>query len=572
MIGLLKEKLNLLPHEPGCYLFYNRLDEIIYVGKAKDIYKRVHQYFLANQTIKTKALVASINNIDYIITNSENEALILENNLIKKHNPFYNIKLTDGKTYPYIVVSNEINPRVYVERKVNYQKVLYYYGPFTNQRLCKDLVEIINNLYPFRKCYKIPDKKCLYYDLNLCLAPCINKGSLNYSDYIKEIKDLFDGRNILKIKEKLTSKLYYYKDSLNYEEALKIKYILEKFIYISNKQIINQTSDKNADYIGYAYNDDLVSIFILKMRDGIIKDHFKYISPYKIEAMDLISSILNDYYLHYPFNNLIYFKDDFISLAKDYIIPKIGDNLKLSLMAYDNAKKALAEKTSINKLKLIKSNELKSSFDEIFSFDIDIIDAIDIAQLFGTNILGGVIRIVDNTISINQARFYHLDNQNLGDVNLIYNLALKHYSKVEVLPSIIFVDGGMLQVKYLSNALAQLGLNIPVAGLAKDQFHNLDYLFYKERKYDLERNTPLYQYLRYIDESIHNYIIKKHQGLRIKTSFKSRLEQIKGVGSIRANKLLLKYSSYDEIKKASVEELKKLGIDNKTIKNIKEGL
>lgn len=572
MNNLILEKLKLLPHKPGCYLYFNSEGKVIYVGKAKDLFKRVHQYFLANRDLKTQALVSNINNLEYITTNSEVEALILENNLIKKHEPFYNIKLTDGKTYPYIVITNEEHPRVLLVRKLIYSNIKYYYGPFTNQSLARYLVDLFNNIYPFRKCYKIPKDKCLYYDLGLCLGPCIKKEKIDYSEYISEINDLFQGRNILQIKEKLTSKLYYYKDSLNYEEAKKIKLILEQFSLITAKQIINLDPEKNGDYLAYTYNEELISIFILKMREGVIKDHFRYVSKYLLDPIQEINQVLNDYYLHSPFNNQIYSLDNTLVLPKEYTIPKIGNNLKLLELAKNNAQKALLDHMSINKHKLLQSLELKENLIKIFKKELQVVDALDIAQLFGTNILGGVIRLKDSLVINNLSRFYHLDESILGDVNLIYELALKHYLKVSEYPDLIFTDGAKLQVEYLKKALAKLNLDIPVCGLAKDKNHNLEYIYYDDKVIALDKHSVIYSYLRFIDESIHNYIIKKHQNLRIKSSFKSKLEAIPGVGLKTANKLLTKYSSYDEIKNASIEELKTLSISENVIKKIKERL
>ncbi len=574
---LIKEKLKLLPDQPGSYQFYNKFGKIIYVGKAKNLKSRVKSYFTGAHNSKTTKLVSEIADFSTLITKTEREALILELNLIKENLPKYNIKLTDDSTYPFIVITNGIAPKIMVSREPNKGDGIYF-GPYPNVYSAKETVRLLNKIYPVRKCEKLPKKACLYYHMNQCLAPCIAKEPINWDSILNEVKAFLKG-DTKKVKDKLKEEMYLASEELKYEKALEYKNLIDHIDHTTEKQLMNLNDFKDRDFIAYASDEEDVSLQILKMRSGKIVDSSTDIFPKYLDVSEQVITYLYQYYDTYPMPDEVLFQDSFSTeslveaFGKKAIIPKIGDKKKLVDLAFKNALYDLENERLLHKNVSEKMSEAQEAFKDLLGLDnISRIDIFDNAHLFGANPISCMVVYKDGKPAKNHYRKYKLKNTKKADdygafKEVIYRRYQKALFEKQALPDMILVDGGKGQVSSALNIIESLGLTIPVVGLKKNDKHQLDALVYNNNNdVPLEKGTYLYTLLGKMSEEVHRFAITFHRQQRSKTLMKSKLDDIDGVGPARKRKLLEKFITIDNMIQGSSDDYKSIGI-NETLRD-----
>lgn len=564
---MIEEKLSKVPHSPGCYLMKNSDNIIIYVGKSKNLKNRLSSYFKQTHTGKTGMLVKDIYTFDYIVTSSELESLLLEINLIKKYNPKYNIMLTDDKSYPYIELTNDTVPRLLVVRNPKISKKNnYIFGPYPNVSAARKTVELLNRLYPIRKCKNYPKKECLYYHIGECLGYCTKKVEYEKVTKMKEEIISFLNGNDKIVTDKLKEKMDFYSKKLEFEKALEYKELLRDITVTLEKQKVELDDKINRDIIGYFSKDNYLAISILFIRGGKLLDKKSTVFP----MIDTLEEKLSTYIYKFYFEHEIRPKEVLVSNIDNdtfskafnikFITPEKGKNKKLLDLSNENAKVYYNERIS---LMLEKEENLLNSMKELSKL-LDIpkvsrIELFDNSNLFGTFNVSGMVVFIDGKPIKNEYRKYKITNDVNDDYSTMKEVIYRRYFRVlrDKLdkPDLIIVDGGIGQVRVCEEVIASLNMAIPVAGLKKDDKHNTNMLITSEREVILDKKSNLFLLLTKMQGEVHNYTINYHKILRSKGAVASVLDNISGIGEVRKNKLLKKYKTVDNMKKASVDEL-----------------
>ncbi len=573
----LKDKIALLPTEPGCYLMKNDREEVIYVGKAKNLKNRVKTYFTGAHNEKTTRLVSEIRDFSYILTNSERESLILENNLIKQYLPRYNIRLMDDKTYPYIEITEEEHPRIQVVRQKEMKGRLF--GPYPNVYAARETSRLLNRLYPLRKCETLPKKACLYYHIGQCLAPCIHK-DVTYKDTIRDITKFLKG-DTKDVLTRLNKEMASASEELMFEKAIEFRDMINHIEATTEKQIINMNDFKDRDVISYAFSKDDISLQILVMRTGKIIDHHQVVFAFVGEVMDTVLSYLQQFYENGTPDELLFserFTQDDVEpfFGKKAIIPHIGDKKKLTDLASKNADYDLEHHFMLYRHRDEKRQKALEDLSELMGKDIKLIEVFDNAQLFGTAPISALIVFKEQAFDKKNYRKYHLQTTTNDDYQAMKEVTYRRYQKQliegQALPDLILVDGGKGQLSAATEVLEQLGISIPIAGLKKNSKHTLEALVYQDQVIPLLKQSELYKFLLKLSEEVHRFAIDFHRKTRSKQSIQSPLDQIKGIGNQRKKALLSHFSSIEAIKQATPDELSSLGIPEDVIKRLKEEL
>ncbi len=574
----LKDKIALLPTEPGCYLMRNEEDQVIYVGKAKNLKNRVKSYFTGAHNEKTTRLVSEIRDFSYVLTNSEHESLILEINLIKQYLPRYNIRLVDDKTYPYIEITDEAYPKLEVVRQKDLIKGKVF-GPYPNVYGARETVRLLNRLYPLRKCESLPKKACLYYHIGQCLAPCIHK-DVDYKDTISEIQKFLKGdtKDVLKRLEEEMAKA---SEDLAYEKAIEFRDMILHIESTTEKQIINLNDFKDRDAISFAFSKDDISLQILMMRSGKIIDHHQIVFSYVGDVMDAVLSYLQQFYEDHMPDELI-FSERFNWLdiephfGKKALIPQKGDKKKLTDLASKNADYDLEHHYMLYRHKEETKQKALDDLSELIHHQVRHIEIFDNAQLFGTAPISALVVYKDGAFDKKSYRKYHLQTTTNDDYQAMKEVTYRRYQKLlveqGVFPDLILVDGGKGQLNAAQEVLNDLGLNIKIAGLKKNQKHTLEALVYQNQVMPLLKQSEIYKFLIKLSEEVHRFAIDFHRKTRDKQSIKSPLDDIPGIGDKRKKAILSHFKSIEDIKEASLETLKSLGIPESIATKIKEGL
>lgn len=561
-----KTKLSLVPENPGCYLMKDKDNNIIYVGKAKNLKRRVNSYFNKIQTGKTKALVDNIYSFEYIVTNSEVECLILEINLIKKYNPKYNILLKDDKTYPYIVLTNDKYPTLKIVRSKNRKKINgKVFGPYPNVSSARETVEAINRVYPLRKCAKLKKDYCLYYHINECLGYCKNNiDEEQISNMTKEITSILNG-NYKLITTKLEDKMNNASERLDYEKALLYKNIIDNIKSTINKQIIVSNVKYNFDVFGYYIKDDFLTIEVLFIREGVVIGRFHKIYDDFVDINDIYLRFIIDFYEKYQLPKSIIVNDiidnELLSnyLKCDVIIPKKGDIKKILDMANLNAEINSKEKIeTIKKDKTIRTTLMNELKNKLKISSVSQIELFDNSHLFSTYYVGGMVCYTNFLPNKKMYRKYKISLEVKDDLSAMKEVIYRRYFKCLLedipLPDLIIVDGGETQIKVAKEVLESLKLNIKIIGLKKDDKHRTKYII-DDNYNTIEVSKELFLYLTRMQDEVHRFAITYHRNIKSKGSLSSILLNVSGIGDKRRKELLKKYSSIDKIKNASIDDL-----------------
>lgn len=569
---MFKEELKLVPHKPGSYQMYNKDGIIIYVGKAKDLNKRLHSYFRGTVTGKTALMVSEIDHFKYIVTKTETESFILEINLIKKYNPRYNILLKDDKTYPYIEYISKPYPLLKVSRYVNVQKkdkkVLF--GPYPNATAARRIVNLLNRLYPLKKCSGMPKDVCLFYHIGECLGYCTKNIDLEKVQEMEtEILSFLRGNDKI-ITNKIKEKMEFYSENLNFEKALELKNELDYITYILDKQKVQTNDFVNRDVIASYYLNGYLSIQILFIRGGkLLGSHNNIITTIENEDEELTSYIYSFYQKHEVPKEILVESNVNIDIlnsliGQHFITPVKGNKKSLLELSKENAKIALENNIERYKNDEKRVFEAHDNLRKILKMSsLFRIDAFDNSNLFGSFSVGAMVVFKNGKPSKKDYRKYKISVDKNDDYHMMKEVIYRRYFRAltekEELPDLIILDGGLNQINACKEVLNMLGLNIKVCGLKKDNHHRTNALLDADTLniYDLTGYDDVFNYLTRIQDEVHRFVITYHKTIRSKGSFKSFLSNVDGLGSARINNLLKNYGSIDKIKNADISELTK---------------
>ena len=603
----IEAELKKLPNKPGVYIMHDKNDKIIYVGKAISLKNRVRQYFRkTNKTKRIENMVSLIDHFEYIVTDNEAEALILECNLIKKNMPKFNVLLKDDKTYPYIKVNVKAEyPDVYITRRILNDGAKYF-GPYANAGSAKEMVDFIKTKFKIRQCktFKYKDRPCLNYHIKKCMAPCMGYISKeDYREQINQIIDLLEGKTE-KIMKQLKQEMEEASKKLEYERAA---YIRDKILAIDNiskRQKVSNLSENDIDVIGIAKSSYQVCVemFFIRNSKMIGRKHYFLANMQDEEDSEILSSFIKQYYVGNPIlPHKIMIKENIED--KDIIekslteqagrkveikTPQKGEKLRLVEMAENNAKITLDNK---EKDKTSILTELKEALNlENMPRKIE---CFDISNISGTNVVAGMCVMQDGVIKKNLSRRFKIKTVVGQDdpacMREVVTRRLKH--SVENpdggfgrLPDVIFADGGITQIRAIKQAILDVDmwikqeknsdfkLNIPVFGMVKDDTHSTRALIDEDRN-EIQISDKLMNLITNFQDQVHDTAINYHRKLRDKEITKSELDEIKGIGEAKKKELLKHFGSIKKIKDADIEEIAKLkGINLELAKNIKDKL
>lgn len=568
----MEEKLKLIPDEPGSYQMYDKDGIIIYVGKAKNLKKRVKSYFKGTVTGKTLMLVSEIVDFAYITTNSELEAFILELNLIKKYDPKYNILLKDDKSYPYIEYINNPYPVVKVSRYLNIKKKdkNHIFGPYPNAYAARRIVNLLNRLYPLKKCGVMPKEVCLYYHINECLGYCEHNVVDSEIDIIqKEILGFLRGNDKL-LKDKILKKIDYYNEQLNFELSSELKEELDYIDIVMKKQHVELNDLVNRDVIGLYETKGSVCVQILFVRSGKLLGSFNNVLNIISDLEDSVSTYLLSFYKNHEVPSEILIgldvNNDILSelINTKFVIPLRGIKKDLVNMANSNAMINLENEIKLINIKEEKTLNANNRLGELLNLNIHRIDAFDNSNLFGSYSVSGMVVFINGKASKNEYRKYKVSVDKNDDYNTMKEVIYRRYYKVLVdkleVPSLIIVDGGVNQINAAKDVLNSLNLDIRVVGLKKDDKHSTKSLIdgddYSE--IDLNDESNVFFYLTNIQDEVHRYTINYHKQIRSKGSIASVIDGVPNIGVVRKRELIKKYGTIKKMSDASVDELEEI--------------
>jgi len=581
----IKEKLKNIPDNPGSYQFKNKDGIVIYVGKAKNLKKRVSSYFTGSHDTKTSRLVMNIADIEYIITNSELDALLLELNLIKKYNPRYNIMLTDDKTYPYIEITTEKHPKIIVTRNLKKKSKLVF-GPYPNVSAARSTVKVLNKIYPLRKCDTLPKRECLYYHMGQCLAPCIKDiKQETYTDIITQIKQFLRG-DINDTVTLLEGYMNTASERLEFERANEYKKLIEHIKTTTNRQKINLNDMKDRDIIGFFYNEYLLSIEIFFVRHGKISARHQKLFEYYDDPFQTVENYIAQFYEKEPIPKEIFVPEELSTevltnfLNTSIVKPQRGDKYKLLQLANLNAEQGLKEKTELVKRELERTvlsiEELGKLLDIPAPYRIE---AFDNSNLFGQDAVSSMAVFINGKPARKEYRKFKVKTMDdkASDFHTMKEILYRRYYRVLMegieLPGLLLVDGGKPQITAAKEVLKSLEMSIPIVGLVKDDTHNTNHLLTEDyQEIPIKKTSDLFHLLTRIQDEAHRFAITYHKQVRSKGLFNSALDHIPGIGDKTKQKLLQTYKSVQLIKLATFEELLELGLTNKQAQNLLENL
>ena len=562
---MLKSKLATLPMEPGCYLMKNRYGEVIYVGKAKKLKNRVNQYFVGTHDNKTTKMVSNVADFDYIVAPSEKEALILEYNLIKQYRPKYNIMFMDDASYPYIRLTLEQYPTLKVARDSKRQKNARYFGPYPNAGYAYELVDLLQQLYPLRRCRTMETKVCLYYHLGQCLGPCeFDIPKEKYNEIVDGITRFING-DTRETVEKLTRQRDEYSEKLEFEKAAKCQTLLEAIDHVTSKVNVEAKDRADEDVFDYYVDKGFISIVGLLYRKGKLLHRHLLLKPVYDDPDEVFVSYLMQYYQHNePAKTLIIDKRiDASALAEilpcNIHQPVRGAKRKLLALARENAEINLNQKFAIvNK----EENDLEQTMEELRNLtgcETHRIELYDNSHISGEYAVAGMVVYIDGAPSRKDYRMYRVHNRNNDFANMqevLYRRFFRAIREKTVLPDMIIVDGGASQIEAANAIVTALKLDVKIFGLVKNDKHQTASLMDSELNLlEVDRESPLFFQLTRMQDEVHRFAISFHKKVRSKEMTHSQLDDIPGIGPKRKKVLMRKFSTLKKIEEASVAEL-----------------
>ncbi|MEO2518290.1 excinuclease ABC subunit UvrC [Enterococcus avium] len=579
----IKNKLALLPDQPGCYLMKDKNGTIIYVGKAKILKNRVRSYFTGSHNTKTERLVSEIVDFEYIVTESNIEALLLEINLIKKNDPKYNIMLKDDKTYPFLKITNEKYPRLMITRKVLKDKA-HYFGPYPDVNAANETKKLLDRLFPLRKCKPSQKTPCLYYHLGQCLCPyAFHVDPQVYKDMVEEIKRFLNGGHT-EIQKQLEEKMKLAAADMEFEKAAEYRDQIRAIETVMTKQKMTNTDLVDRDIFGYATDKGWMCVQVFFVRQGKLIERDVSMFPFYNDAEEDFLTYIGQFYQeneHFiPKEVLIPDNIDKPSveamLATKILQPQRGEKKKLVKLAGKNAQVALNEKFDLIGRSEARTIGAVEKLGDAMNIPAPIrIEAFDNSNIMGTDPVSAMVVFIDGKPAKKEYRKYKIKTvKGPDDYASMREVIYRRYSRVlkEGLPfpDLIVIDGGKGQVDVAKEVLAnQLGIDIPIAGLAKDDKHKTSELLFgpELNVVPLERNSQEFFLLQRIQDEVHRFAITFHRQLRSKNSFASKLDNIDGLGPKRKKMLLKEFKSLKNIQAATVDELQEVGLPKQVAEN-----
>ena len=569
MTEKVKIAIPLIPHKSGVYLMHDKDDNIIYVGKAKDLYKRVSQYFLRPQVGKVQKMAMNVDHFEYIITKTEKEAFLLEENLIHKYYPRYNILLKDDKHYPYIALKKKGDPFLKISRDEK-NKDYYYFGPFPTSTYAYEVINLLNKIFPLRKCKSVPSTPCLYYHLGTCLAPCINKIDENvYKNLFNEIKSFLEGNNP-KIEKDVKEKMLAFSNNYEFEKANEYKQILLAIKHILDKQNVESTDKIARDFFAFSSRDGYISLALLTYRNGQLLGKNTFI----VEQFGDINEQVIDMILHYYQShslpkeivaNIDNLKENVNEIYNvDVISISKGKLLDILQIAAANAKQELdnhfmSARLSDDNLSLIE--DLGNLLNIKTPYHIELFDN---SHLQGDSSVGVMVAFINGEPLKKMYRKFNIESsEKRDDYSSMKEVIKRRYNRLkennEQFPDLILTDGGLGQVHAAISALEEINVTIPVYGLFKNDRHQTKGLIDKDGHiYPLDDKKNLFFLLVRMQDEVHRFAISFHHQKRNKNYKKGILDDIKGLGDKRKEVILKQYPTLDLLMNATEEEFSQL--------------
>ncbi len=576
MNDLLKEKLAILPDEPGCYLMKDRQGTIIYVGKAKVLKNRVRSYFNGSHNGKTARLVSEIVDFEYIVTSSNIEALILELNLIKLHDPKYNVRLTDDKTYPYIKITNEKYPRILTTRKIKKDKAKYF-GPYPNAYSANETRKLLDRIYPLRKCAQLPKQVCLYYHLGQCLAPCVKQiEPTEFDNIVDEVAKFLNG-GYEGVKKDLEQKMLEAAEELQFERAKEFRDQISHIETVMQKQKIVSGDLTNRDVFGYAVDKGWMCVQVFFVRQGKLIERDVSIFPIYQEPEEEFLTFVGKFY---TMASNIKPKEIFVPQTIDptmlqhlleiqVIVPKRGAKKELTQLAEKNAEIALKEKFQLIERQEERTIGACESLAEALNIGLPLrIEAFDNSHMHGADAVSAMVVFIDGKPARKEYRKYKTrEAAEHDDYGAMQEVIRRRYTRVLKenlpLPDLIVIDGGKGQMEVAREVIEdELGLYIPIAGLAKDERHRTSQLLFGDpiEPIELKRTSDAFYLLQRIQDEVHRFAITFLRQQHQKSIITSALDDIEGVGPKRKQQLMHHFGSMKKIKEATVDQLVESGV------------
>ncbi len=566
----IKAKLANLPNSPGSYQMKDRHGEIIYVGKAKNLHNRVNQYFTGAHDFKTTRLVSEIEDFDFIVTASETEALVLEINLIKKYRPKYNIQFMDDSTYPYIKLTSEPYPRLLIARDMKKDRKAKYFGPFPDASAARSTQKLLQTLYPFRRCSRLPDKVCLYYHLGQCLGPCqypVEDGT--YERMTEQVTAFLNG-DTKEIREELQKKMMDASLNLEFEQAAEYRNLLNSITSITeNQQNIEKDSMGNFDVFSWYSDRGYLAVTGLLVRRGVVLNKEFRLSPLYGDAEEEFVSFLMQYYSDHPAAHLFVpaaLSEETVSQLEEVLSlsvaqPMRGYKRRLMEMCTDNARKQLDLKFNVVERQESATAEAVEQLNQLAGREMRRVELFDNSHTAGTNTVAALVVYEDGQPVRKDYRLYKLHTEN-SDVDSMKEVLYRRYFRLLKengrMPDGILVDGGWIQIEAANEIIGGLGLSdqIKVMGLVKDDKHSTNALMDTDGTVlDIAKDSSLFFLLTRMQDEVHRAAITFHRKLRAKSQTRSVLDDIEGIGPKRKTALRREFGSIAAMRKASVEEL-----------------
>ena len=572
----IEAKLKLLPDLPGCYLMKDAADQILYVGKAKNLKNRVRSYFRGAHDTKTTKLVSEIDHFETIITNSNKEALLLEINLIQQYKPPFNIRLKEGTMYPYLKITKERHPQLIITSNVTKDGGLYF-GPFPNVGAATQTQQLLHRVYPLRRCGKNEKRACFYYHLGQCIGPCDHEVTKDmYQQQIQKIKQFFNG-DIQPVMTQLKDKMQAAAERLDFEQAADYRDQLQYIETTIERQIIMSQDYDNTDVFAYDFQRGWISIQVFMLRQGSILKREAAIYPAYTDPDEELTTFIARFYQeeNHLLPKAILVPEDVDKDLLSQVIsvpistPQRGKKKSMLDLCAKNSQLALNER--LNLLDIQAQQTRGVSEDLAVALGIPLayhIEAFDHSNISGTGLVSGMVVYKEGKPDRKSYRKFKIKESNqTNEFAHTQEVIRRRYSRLlreeQPLPNLILMDGGKVQVRAARQVIEEeLGLSIPVAGMVKDDKHRTASLLngYSEEVVELDRQSPVFHYIQRIQEEVHRYAISYHRQVRSKQQFASKLDAIPGVGKVTRTKLLKHFKSLKAMKEASIEDYAKLGV------------
>ena len=576
MNNLIKSKLELLPTSPGCYIHKDKNGTIIYVGKAKNLRNRVRSYFRGSHDTKTEALVSEIVDFEFIVTESNIEALLLEINLIKENKPKYNIMLKDDKSYPFIKITNERYPRLIITRQVKKDGGLYF-GPYPDVGAANEIKRLLDRIFPFRKCTNPPSKVCFYYHIGQCMAHTIcKKDEAFFKAMAQEVSDFLKGQDdkiIDGLKEKMTTAA----QTMEFERAAEYRDLIQAIGTLRTKQRVMAKDLQNRDVFGYYVDKGWMCVQVFFVRQGKLIERDVNLFPYYNDPDEDFLTYVGQFYQeksHLVPNEILIPQDIDEEAVKALVDTKVlkpqrGEKKQLVNLAIKNARVSLEQKFNLLEKSVEKTQGAIENLGRLLQIPTPVrIESFDNSNIMGTSPVSAMVVFVNGKPSKKDYRKYKIKTVvGPDDYASMREVIRRRYGRVQrdglTPPDLIVIDGGQGQVNIAKQVIQEeLGLDIPIAGLQKNDKHQTHELLFGDplEVVELSRNSQEFFLLQRIQDEVHRFAITFHRQLRSKNSFSSQLDGIEGLGPKRKQNLMKYFKSLTKIKEASVEEIIEVGI------------